>query len=72
MAAEIDCKGLRCPMPIVKLGTAIRQLQTGEQLRVEATDPAFGPDLAAWARKTGHRVVKFEDGAVQRAVVEKA
>lgn len=69
---EIDCKGLRCPMPIVKLGTAIRGLEAGQQLRIEATDPAFRPDLEAWSRKTGHRILEFEEGPVQRALIEKA
>lgn len=58
-------------MPIVKIGMAIRRLETGERLTVEATDPAFQPDLAAWSRKTGHRVLEFQSGPVQRAVVEK-
>lgn len=58
-------------MPIVKVGLAIRQLDVGQQLSVEATDPAFEPDLNAWARKTGHRIVEFQTGAVHRAVVEK-
>lgn len=58
-------------MPIVKVGMAIRSLQPGDRLTVEATDPAFEPDLEAWARKTGHRILEFEKGSVQRAVVEK-
>lgn len=58
-------------MPIVKLGLAVRQAEAGERVEIEATDPAFEPDLAAWARKTGHRIVEFAGGEVQRAVVEK-
>lgn len=58
-------------MPIVKIGMAIRSLTAGDRLTVEATDPAFEPDLAAWSRKTGHKVIEFEDGGVKRAVVEK-
>ena len=67
---HLDCKGLRCPMPIVKIGMAIRGIEPGSRLTVEATDPAFEPDLAAWSRKTGHRVIEFAQGQVQRAVVE--
>jgi len=68
---DLDCKGLRCPMPIVRLGLAFRSLATGDRLRVEATDPAFEADLAAWAKKLGHAVLSFERGDVQSAVIEK-
>lgn len=71
-AMTLDCTGLRCPMPIVKLGVAIRQAAPGTRIEIHATDPAFEPDLDAWARKTGHAVLEFERGAIQRAVVEKA
>lgn len=71
MSHQLDCKGLRCPMPIVRVGLAMRQLAAGEQLTVEATDPAFQPDISAWARKTGHRLVEFDAGPPQRAVLEK-
>lgn len=56
-------------MPIVKLGMTARQLAPGTEIEVEATDPAFEPDLLAWAKKTGHAVLQFEGGEVQRAVV---
>lgn len=67
---KLDCRGLRCPMPIVKLGMAVRQLAPDSEVEVEATDPAFEPDLQAWARKTGHTLVSVDSaGDVQRAVV---
>lgn len=69
---SLDCTGLRCPMPIVKLGLAIRQLPSGARVEVRADDVAFEPDLRAWARQTGHAIVTFEAGAVARAVVQKA
>ena len=69
--AKLDCRGLRCPMPIVRLSQAIRKLQDGEHIEVEATDAAFEPDLQAWARQLGHAVVSFQAGEVQRAVIQK-
>jgi tRNA 2-thiouridine synthesizing protein A len=68
---ELDCKGMRCPMPIVKISLAMKHLQAGDRLAVEATDPAFHPDLVAWTRQLGHTLVEFQAGAVQRAVVVK-
>ena len=69
---ELDCKGLNCPMPIVRISQAMKKMGTGDVLRVEATDPAFRPDLDAWLRRMGHRLVSFEEGSTMRAFLEKA
>ena len=66
----LDCKGLNCPMPIVEMTKAARELSPGDQIVVTATDLAFKPDLEAWARRMSHSIVEFEDGGdVVRAVV---
>ena len=67
----LDCKGLNCPMPIVRLSQTFRSLTAGMRVMVEADDPAFRSDLEAWARRFGHTIVEFEPGQVQRATVEK-
>ena len=67
----LNCRNLRCPMPIVRISQAVRNMACGERLQVEATDPAFRVDLEAWARRMGHRLVEFHDGPVMRAVIEK-
>lgn len=72
MDALLDCKGLRCPMPIVRISQAMKLVPAGGKLRVEATDPAFRPDLEAWVRRVGHRLVDFQGGSVQTATIEKA
>ena len=51
MAETLDCKGLMCPMPIVKLSKAMKVLNPGETLEVIGDDPAFGPDVRAWCAK---------------------
>lgn len=66
---DLDCRQLNCPMPIVQIALAIKTLSPGDLLRVSATDPAFKPDLHAWAGMTGHTIVEFRDGAVQEALV---
>ncbi len=58
-------------MPIVRLGLAVRSMDVGQQLAVQATDPAFEADLNAWAKRSGHRIVDFERGEVSAAVIEK-
>ena len=58
-------------MPIVRLSLLMRELREGDCVTVEATDPAFEPDLVAWTRQLGHLLVTFENGDVQRATVQK-
>ncbi len=67
----LDCKDMKCPVPIVRVSQAVKAMRPGEQLRIEASDGAFRADLEAWVRRLGHRLVEFEDGPVKRAVVEK-
>lgn len=73
MSTPLDYKGLKCPMPIVRLSIEVRDLPPDESLTIEADDPAFRADLHAWARRTGFTIVEFvADGRVQRATVRKS
>lgn len=68
MATHLDCKGLKCPMPIVRLSVVARDLNVGDELTVEADDLAFRADLHAWARRTQFEIAEFSvQGPVQNA-----
>lgn len=54
---ELDCKGMFCPMPIVKLKKATKNMQPGQVLRLVATDPGSKRDIPAWAEKTGNEIL---------------
>ncbi|GJQ34447.1 MAG: sulfurtransferase TusA family protein [Anaerolineales bacterium] len=56
----LDFKGLLCPMPVVKIAQAIKQVQVGELIEAIATDPGVMADIPAWARSTGHELVTLE------------
>ncbi|TCP52677.1 TusA-related sulfurtransferase [Tumebacillus sp. BK434] len=60
----IDCKGLSCPMPIVRTKKAIDALTPGEVLEVVATDAGSVADIKSWADRTGHQYIgtATEDG----------
>jgi TusA-related sulfurtransferase len=57
---SLDFKGLLCPMPVVKLAQAIKQIQVGEMLEAVATDPGVMADIPAWTRSTGHELVTLD------------
>ncbi len=54
---SLDCKGLACPMPIVKTKKAMEGLASGQVIEVEATDKGSTLDIQAWARKVGHQYI---------------
>jgi tRNA 2-thiouridine synthesizing protein A len=54
---ELDCRGMFCPMPIVKLKKATKEMQAGQVLRLVATDPGSKRDVPAWADKTGNEIL---------------
>ncbi len=55
---ELDCKDMYCPMPIVKLKKATKTMQSGQTLRLVATDPGSKRDIPAWAKKTGATILE--------------
>ena len=57
---SLDFKGLLCPMPVVKLAQAMKQVQVGETVEAIATDPGVMADIPAWARSTGNELVSLE------------
>lgn len=54
---ELDVRGLKCPMPILRAKKALAQLNTGDTLTVYATDAGAPDDFAAFCRHTGHELL---------------
>jgi tRNA 2-thiouridine synthesizing protein A len=48
--AVLDCRGQRCPLPVIALATRLPSLPLGGVLRVLADDPAASGDIPAWCR----------------------
>jgi TusA-related sulfurtransferase len=72
-AIILDCKGLSCPLPIAKLAKEIKSMESGEKIKIYATDLGFEADIKAWTQITGNNLDKFETvGTNFVAVVIKA
>ena len=56
----LDCCGLQCPGPIMKVHEAISGMEDQEVLKVSATDMGFAADIDSWCRRTGNTLVKTE------------
>jgi len=57
---ELDCRGMRCPIPIIKLAQAIK---VHPEVILMSDDPATEPDLVAWSRMTGHQFKKLSESS---------
>ena len=49
----LDCRGQRCPLPIIALAKRMRDVEIGHVVRVLADDPAAANDVPAWCRMKG-------------------
>ena len=54
---DLDVKGLNCPLPILRTKKALAEMETGQVLRVRATDPGSVKDFAAFAKQTGNELL---------------
>lgn len=70
---SLDCKGLACPMPIVKTKKAMDQLEAGQVIEVQATDKGSLADIKGWAKNTGHQYLgTIEEDNVLKHYLRKA
>ncbi|MGB0713677.1 MAG: sulfurtransferase TusA family protein [Gammaproteobacteria bacterium] len=54
---ELDASGLNCPLPILRAKKALAKLESGQILRVVATDPGSVKDFEAFAKQTGNALL---------------
>ncbi len=67
-AVNLDCSGLQCPGPIMKVNERIQSLQDGDVLRVSATDMGFARDVEGWCQRTGNTFVSSEKNGQEYVV----
>lgn len=51
----LDCRGRRCPLPILDLARRIGDVPVGGAIAVDADDAAAAHDIPAWCRMRAHR-----------------
>jgi tRNA 2-thiouridine synthesizing protein A len=54
---ELDARGLNCPLPILRAKKALTEMQSGQVLRIVATDPGSVKDFQAFAKQTGNELL---------------
>ncbi|MDA0240794.1 MAG: sulfurtransferase TusA family protein [Proteobacteria bacterium] len=70
---ELDTRGLKCPIPVLKARKAMKSLDRGQQLLVYATDPGAVQDFAEFCLVAGHHLLESSDEAgVFRFLIQKS
>ncbi|WP_138417355.1 sulfurtransferase TusA family protein [Aquibacillus sediminis] len=69
----LDAKGLACPMPIVKTKKAMKDVEAGQVIEVQATDKGSKADIEAWANSAGHQYLgTIEEGETLKHYLRKS
>jgi NADPH-dependent 2,4-dienoyl-CoA reductase/sulfur reductase-like enzyme/peroxiredoxin family protein/TusA-related sulfurtransferase/rhodanese-related sulfurtransferase len=69
---RLDCSGLQCPGPIMKVFETMKNMKDGEVMQVSASDPGFARDIGAWTRRTGNTLIANEkSGSMYVATIKK-
>ena len=61
IAQQLDLKGLTCPLPLLKMKLALKQLEPGQLMTVETTDSGSWKDFHKFAELTEHEIVSAEN-----------
>lgn len=59
---ELDARGLNCPLPILRAKKALNEMQSGQVLKIVATDPGSVKDFQAFSKQTGNDLLSQAEG----------
>ena len=68
----VDARGLRCPLPVLRLAQALAEHPPGTVVRLLATDPAARTDVPAFARMRGLLLMEVQSGGAHTAYLVRA
>ena len=57
----VDARGLRCPLPVIRLAAALRDLPLGARVELLASDPAARTDVPAFCRMRDQRLLETRE-----------
>jgi len=58
---ELDARGLNCPLPILRAKKSLTDMQSGQVLKIVATDPGSMKDFEAFAKQTGNELLSSSE-----------
>lgn len=61
MGEILDCRGMKCPQPVLKAAIKANAMPAGSTLEVQADCPSFADDVTKWCTETGKVLVSIVD-----------
>ena len=68
----VDARGLKCPLPVLKVEKQLGQLPAGADLVALATDPMAKIDIPLFCQRHGHTYTLAIEGDVLRFAIKKS
>jgi tRNA 2-thiouridine synthesizing protein A len=62
---DLDARGLNCPLPILKAKKALAEMESGQVLRITATDSGSVRDFQAFAKQTGNALLSHTQNGLE-------
>lgn len=57
---QLDARGLRCPMPLLKLKQSLHGMESMAVITVQTSDPGSVRDFQAFLRQAGHELLEMK------------
>jgi tRNA 2-thiouridine synthesizing protein A len=57
---ELDLRGLKCPLPVLRARRTLARLAPGTELSLTATDPMSAIDIPHMCQEDGHTLIAAE------------
>ena len=57
----LDARGLNCPLPILRTKKALGELNSGQVLKIIATDPGAVKDFEAFSKQTKNPLLEHAE-----------
>ena len=67
----IDARGLKCPLPVLKMEKRLAGLPPGARLLILATDPMAKVDIPLFCKQNGHDCAVTAEGDAMRFAIVK-
>lgn len=71
MSEQLDCRGLKCPQPVLKVAIKANSIAPGSTLQVQADCSSFADDIKKWCEDSGKVLISCVDhGGFHQATIQ--